>query len=90
MGRAPMGTESDTVSGWFVLNTGFKVYGRCPHCHSPDLSYYKERRTGLKGISAASQGLTPVCLNCGLGLPVQRKRGEKMIPVRKEVSNKAV
>lgn len=72
-----MGAELDTISGWFVLNSGFKVYGRCPHCNSPNMSFYKERRTGLKGISHLSKGLTPVCLDCGYSLPTQQKKVEK-------------
>lgn len=72
-----MGAELNTISGWFVLNSGFKVYGRCPNCHSPNMSFYKERRTGLKGISHLSKGLTPVCLDCGHSLPTQQKKVEK-------------
>lgn len=85
-----MGTESDTISGWFVLNSGFKVYGRCPQCHSPNISFYKERRTGLKGISAASKGITPVCLDCGKSLPVQNKKADKPIQIKKKITNTSV
>jgi hypothetical protein len=66
-----MNTETDTLSGWFVLNSGFKVYGRCPGCHSPNISYHKVRATGLKGISQNSKGLIPVCLDCGKSLPTK-------------------
>lgn len=64
-----MDMESETVSGWFVLNSGFKVYGRCPACHSPNISFHRTRFEGLKGISATSKGITPVCIDCGKGLP---------------------
>lgn len=73
-----MGTDSDTMSGWFVLKAGFKVHGRCPDCHSPNISFYKERITGMKGISPSSKGLTPVCLECGKNLPQPKKRSERL------------
>lgn len=85
-----MGTDSDTMSGWFVLKAGFKVYGRCPDCHSPDISFYKERRTGLKGISSSSQGLTPVCLDCGKNLPTQNKKNDKPVVMKKKPQNSTV
>lgn len=69
-----MDNDSGLVSGWFVLNSGFKVYGRCSHCFSPRLAYHKDRMTGLKGISQSSKGITPACLDCGHGLPPQGKR----------------
>ena len=83
-----MDTESDTVSGWFVLNAGLKVYGRCPSCHSPRISYHKCRKTGLKGISHLSHGLSPVCVDCGKGLPTQVKPEPKQIP--KKIRRKRV
>lgn len=83
-----MDIESDTVSGWFVLNAGFKVYGRCPSCHSPRISYHKTRKTGLKGISHLSQGLRPVCVDCGKGLPTQVKQEQK--PIQTKVKRKRV
>lgn len=85
-----MGAELDTISGWFVLNAGFKVYGRCPHCQSPNISFYKERRTGLKGISSVSKGITPVCLDCGHSLPTQQKKAEKQTPISKKQKNTVV
>jgi DNA-directed RNA polymerase subunit RPC12/RpoP len=72
-----MSSESDTVSGWFILTAGFKVYGRCPACGSHRIAYYKSRRPGLKGISAASQGLTPACTDCGKSLPNQVEKEKK-------------
>lgn len=72
-----MNSESDTVSGWFVLRAGFQVHGRCPHCHSPNISYHKVRKTGLKGISASSVGLTPACIDCGKNLPTQSEKNTK-------------
>jgi hypothetical protein len=81
-----MGTDSDTISGWFVLNAGFKVYGRCPQCHSTHISFYKERRTGLKGISHLSKGLTPVCLDCGKNLPTQNNSQQKPVALKKNTS----
>jgi DNA-directed RNA polymerase subunit RPC12/RpoP len=74
-----MSTEVDTVSGWFVLNAGFKVYGRCPACHSPRISFHKIRTPGLKGISAASKGLIPVCVDCGKSLPTKVVKELKII-----------
>jgi uncharacterized Zn finger protein len=69
-------------SGWFILKAGFKVYGRCPVCSSPAISYYKVRKNGLTGISAASTGLTPVCMDCGHGLPVQTSKEKKKFSVK--------
>ncbi len=83
-----MGTEADTLSGWFVLNSGFKVYGRCPSCHSPNISYFKERRTGLKGISSQSKGLTPVCIDCGKCLPTQNKKEAKTVVPNRQKKRK--
>lgn len=74
-----MGSETDTLSGWFELNSGFKVYGRCPACHSPNIAFHKERRTGLKGISHLSRGLTPACLDCGKSLPTQSAKEVKNV-----------
>lgn len=73
-----MKMDNDTISGWFVLNAGFKVYGRCPACHSPNISYYKNRYPGLKGISASSKGLSPVCIDCGHSLPTQVEKEKKL------------
>jgi transposase-like protein len=74
-----MNTDSENVSGWFVLNAGFKVQVRCPACHSPNVSYHKVRRMGLKGISAKSRGLTPACMDCGKNLPTKvEKEGKKL------------
>lgn len=75
-----MDLESETVSGWFVLNSGFKVYGRCPACHSPNISFHKTRMTGLKGISLQSKGLSPVCIDCGKGLPNKAQKETKPLP----------
>lgn len=76
-----MDLENETVSGWFVLNSGFKVYGRCPACHSPRLSYFKIRTPGMKGISPGSQGLSPVCIDCGKSFPKEQKsENKKIIP----------
>ena len=72
-----MDVDTDTVTGWFVLNSGFKVYGRCPSCHSPRISFYKIRKPGLKGISMNSKGITPVCIDCGKCLPTQSAKGNK-------------
>ncbi len=72
-----MNSERDTVSGWFVLNSGFKVSGQCPECHSPNISYHKVRKTGLQGRSISSKGLRPVCLDCGKGLPTQADKETK-------------
>lgn len=77
-----MGADNDTVTGWFVLNSGFKVYGRCPACHSPRISYHKVRRPGLKGISAASSGLAPACIDCGKSLPTQVSKEKKPIIIK--------
>lgn len=69
-----MNTESETVSAWFKTKSGFKVYAACPGCHSSNVSYFKIRRDGLKGISFKSRGLTPVCLDCGKNFPVSSKQ----------------
>lgn len=79
--------DNDNVSGWFTLQAGFKVYGRCPACHSPRISFHKSRIQGLKGISASSKGLIPVCIDCGKNLPTQiskehKKHQPKMIQCR--------
>lgn len=82
-----MNTDFDTVSDWFVLKAGFKVHGRCPHCHSSNLAYYKTRRPGLTGISANSKGITPFCLDCEKNLPEQlggknhRSSTKKQLPL---------
>ncbi len=77
-----MDLESETVSGWFVLNSGFKVYGRCPACHSPNISFHKIRVAGLKGICAASKGISPVCVDCGKGLPNKVAKESKPLSLR--------
>lgn len=74
-----MNMDNETVAGWFTLKAGFKVEGRCPACHSNNISYYKIRRSGLSGISAASKGLTPVCVDCGKNLPTQYSKEEKSL-----------
>lgn len=74
-----MNFDNDTVSGWFTLNAGFKVYGRCPACNSPHISFHKTRIPGLKGISATSKGLTPACVDCGMGLPTQRQHQKRTV-----------
>lgn len=66
-------TDTDTVSSWFVLNGGFKVYGRCPACHSPRISYHKARIAGHKGIA-------PACIDCGKCLPVRFKKDDATPP----------
>lgn len=66
-----MNGEYDTVSDWFILQAGFKVKARCPHCYSQNISFYKQRRPGLKGISHLSKGITPFCLDCQKNLPEQ-------------------
>lgn len=76
-----MHTQSETLSNWFVLNSGFKVQGRCPHCDSQNISFYKERPQGLKGISFRSKGLTPACLDCGKGLPAPKKDQGRLSPL---------
>jgi DNA-directed RNA polymerase subunit RPC12/RpoP len=78
-----MDMEADTVSGWFVLNAGFKVYGRCPRCQSHRIAYHKVRTPGLKGISATSKGLIPVCTDCGKNLPTQMSKECKSQTLRK-------
>lgn len=80
-----METNFDTVSDWFVLQAGFKVYGRCPLCHSPRLSYHKTRRPGLTGISQASKGFTPICIDCGKNLPERLSHNQK--PAEKKLSS---
>jgi hypothetical protein len=77
LGERQMNTDLDTVSGWFTLNAGFKVYGRCPACSSPRIAYYAKRHPGLKGISVNSKGITPACLDCGKSLPIQKRQEEK-------------
>jgi hypothetical protein len=77
-----MSSDSDIVSGWFVLNAGFKVQARCPACHSPNVSYHKSRRMGLKGISSKSQGLTPACMDCEKNLPTKVQKESKHLQTR--------
>jgi hypothetical protein len=74
-----MNTNNETVSGWFTLRAGFKVEGRCPVCHSKNISYYKIRTAGLSGISATAKGLTPVCVDCGKNLPAQYSKEQKSL-----------
>lgn len=83
-----MDLQNDTVSRWFVLNSGFKVHGRCPLCHSPNLSYYKERHPGLKGISRRSQGISPVCIDCGHAQPKpkQEKSRKDQVAMKDQAS----
>lgn len=75
--------DFDTVSGWFTKTAGFKVYGRCPACHSPRIAYYKNRQPGLTGISHKSQGIMPACIDCGKSLPQQVSQPRKTIIKRK-------
>lgn len=82
-----MSIDTEAVTGWFTLNAGFKVYGRCPACHSPRISFHKTRTQGMKGISKSSQGLIPVCTDCGKNLPThitkeQKKFQPKMVQCR--------
>lgn len=72
------------TNGWFVLNSGFKVQASCPACHSPNVSYYRTRHPGLKGISHNSSGFTPACLDCGKNLPNQRDKQNKKLPSSKK------
>jgi DNA-directed RNA polymerase subunit RPC12/RpoP len=72
-----MNMDNGTASGWFTLRAGFQVEGRCPVCHSKNISFYKIRTTGLSGISASSKGLTPVCVDCGKDLPTQYSQDVK-------------
>lgn len=83
LGGAIMGSEIDTVSGWFVLNAGFKVYGRCPDCHSPRISFYTNRSPGMKGMSYTSKGLIPVCTDCGKSLPTKVTKEQKLLQGRR-------
>jgi hypothetical protein len=83
-----MNMDNDTVAGWFTLTAGFKVEGRCPVCHSKNISYYKIRTNGLSGISASSKGLTPVCVDCGKNLPTQYSKEQKNLQ-KKTITIKA-
>jgi transposase-like protein len=76
--------DGETTSTWFVLNSGFKVQATCPACHSPNVSYYRTRVPGLKGISHNSHGFTPACLDCGKNLPNQREKNAKRAIPRKK------
>lgn len=76
--------DAETHSSWFVLNSGFKVQASCPACLSPNVSYYRIRHPGLKGISHHSQGLLPACLDCGKNLPNQRDKMLKRVDPRKK------
>lgn len=73
--------ESETVTGWFTVSAG-KVYSCCPACNSQNISYYKTRRPGLIGVSAASTGLTPACMDCGKSLPTQLQKKEKKMVIQ--------
>lgn len=79
-----MEIECDMISSWFTLNSGFKVYGRCPGCFSPNISYQKMRRSGLTGISPGTTGLTPVCLDCGKGLPSHLNKDKKAVTMERQ------
>jgi transposase-like protein len=76
--------DAETVSSWFVLNSGFKVQATCPSCHSPNVSYHRVRMPGLKGISHNSHGFTPACLDCGKNLPNQREKSARKPDQRKK------
>jgi hypothetical protein len=76
--------DEGTVSNWFVLNSGFKVQATCPSCHSPNVSYYRVRHPGLKGISMSSRGFVPACLDCGKNLPNQNDKTPKFQNPRKK------
>ncbi len=71
-----MNNDTESVNGWFTLSSG-KVYGRCPACHSPRISFHKMRTQGMKGISPSSKGLIPVCVDCGKNLPTQISKEQK-------------
>lgn len=76
--------DAETTSHWFVLNSGFKVAASCPACHSHNVSYYRVRHPGLKGISHMSKGLVPACLDCGRNLPNQKDKTPKRVDPRKK------
>lgn len=82
-----MNSNDDTLNGWFTLNAGFKVQGRCPACHSHNIAYHKVRRPGLKGISSASTGLTPACMDCGKNMPTQNDKEKKKNPAKVWIRN---
>ncbi len=76
--------DNDPNSSWFVLNSGFKVQASCPACQSPNVSYYRIRHPGLKGISHNSFGFIPACLDCGKNLPNQRDKSPRRPNPRKK------
>ncbi len=81
-----MNKEVDTVSSWFVLSAGFKVYVKCPVCHSQNVSYHKTRAPGLRGISSSSKGLSPACMDCGQSLPTQlSKKDQKQLSLKTKI-----
>ena len=81
--------DVEQVTGWFVLNSGFKVQASCPACHSPNVSYYRSRYPGLKGISHNSHGFVPACLDCGKNLPNQLDKSPKKLPSSKKKFRRA-
>lgn len=81
--------DGEATANWFVLNSGFKVQATCPACQSPNVSYYRTRVPGLKGISHNSRGFTPACLDCGKNLPNQREKEIKRVPASKKKFRRA-
>jgi predicted RNA-binding Zn-ribbon protein involved in translation (DUF1610 family) len=62
--------DTDTISRWYVMNQGFKVYNECPKCGESHIEYHKARMVGYQGIAAK-------CIDCGKELPVRFKAVRK-------------
>jgi hypothetical protein len=58
--------DTETVSEWYVVNKGLKVYSSCPKCENTNVIY---RRAWMKGM----YGIAPECNACRKLFPVRMK-----------------
>lgn len=69
--------DTQTVSEWYVVNKGLKVYSSCPKCEHTNVIY---RRAWMKGM----YGIAPECSVCRKLFPVRMKQN-KVSPQKKSV-----
>lgn len=59
--------DTESVSEWYVVNKGLKVYTSCPKCENTNVVY---RRAWMKGM----YGVAPECGTCRKLFPVRMKQ----------------
>ncbi len=70
--------DTDTVTAWYVLNKGFKIYPECTSCKSKQVSYHKVREPGFAGIMSK-------CMDCSKIMPTRMKANSLMAGNLKKV-----